>query len=54
MSCLRLIHGHTHRPRIHDFEINGKPAQRYVLAAWTKELGEVLVWDENGHRLERL
>jgi UDP-2,3-diacylglucosamine hydrolase len=51
-NCLRLIHGHTHRPNIHDFEINGKPAQRYVLSAWTKNKGEALVWDENGNRIE--
>lgn len=30
----RLIHGHTHRPAIHDFEVNGKPAQRIVLGDW--------------------
>lgn len=51
-SCMRLIHGHTHRPAIHDFILAGKPAQRYVLAAWTKEMGEVMVWDENGCRIE--
>jgi UDP-2,3-diacylglucosamine hydrolase len=51
-NCLRLIHGHTHRPNIHNFEVNGKTAQRYVLAAWTKDKGEALVWDENGCRIE--
>lgn len=30
----RLIHGHTHRPDIHDFEVNGLPAQRIVLGDW--------------------
>jgi UDP-2,3-diacylglucosamine hydrolase len=50
--CFRLIHGHTHRPNIHNFEIDNKPAQRYVLSAWTKDKGEVLVWDENGCRIE--
>jgi UDP-2,3-diacylglucosamine hydrolase len=29
-----LIHGHTHRPAIHEFEIAGKPARRMVLGAW--------------------
>lgn len=29
-----LIHGHTHRPAIHDFEINKKTAKRIVLGAW--------------------
>ena len=31
-----LIHGHTHRPAIHDLEINGKSAQRVVLGDWYK------------------
>ncbi len=30
----RLIHGHTHRPAIHQFEIDGVPAERVVLAPW--------------------
>lgn len=51
-NCLRLIHGHTHRPNIHTFKINGKTAQRYVLAAWTQEKGEVLAWASNGYRIE--
>ena len=27
--CTRLIHGHTHRPNLHSFEINGNSAQRF-------------------------
>lgn len=50
--CLRMIHGHTHRPAIHDFELNGQPAQRYVLAAWERDRAEVLCWDKNGYRIE--
>nr|WP_251068181.1 UDP-2,3-diacylglucosamine diphosphatase [Marinobacter sp. C7] len=30
----RLIHGHTHRPAIHDLEANSKPAKRFVLGDW--------------------
>jgi UDP-2,3-diacylglucosamine hydrolase len=30
----RLIHGHTHRPARHQFEIDGKPAERIVLGDW--------------------
>jgi UDP-2,3-diacylglucosamine hydrolase len=30
----RLIHGHTHRPAIHRFEVDGKPGERVVLAPW--------------------
>ncbi len=37
-----LIHGHTHRPAIHTFELEGKPAQRIVLAEWTEQGGSYL------------
>lgn len=30
----RLIHGHTHRPAIHDFELDGTAMQRFVLGDW--------------------
>lgn len=36
-----LIHGHTHRPAVHETRINGKPAKRFVLGAWYTE-GSVL------------
>lgn len=36
-----LIHGHTHRPAIHDISIDGKPAQRIVLGDWNS-CGSVL------------
>lgn len=29
-----LIHGHTHRPAIHQFNINGLPVERVVLSDW--------------------
>jgi len=29
-----MIHGHTHRPAIHSFDINGDTAQRIVLGDW--------------------
>ncbi len=29
-----LIHGHTHRPDIHRFELKGEPAYRIVLGDW--------------------
>ena len=29
-----LIHGHTHRPAIHEFELNGQAARRIVLSDW--------------------
>lgn len=33
----RLIHGHTHRPAIHDFIQDGQPAQRIVLGDWYEQ-----------------
>ena len=29
-----LIHGHTHRQNIHEFDLNGQPAKRIVLGDW--------------------
>jgi UDP-2,3-diacylglucosamine hydrolase len=44
-----LIHGHTHRPALHRFELAGKPATRTVLAPW-HEHGSVLICDEVGNQ----
>lgn len=37
----RMIHGHTHRPKIHSLHANGKPATRIVLGDWYDQ-GSVL------------
>jgi UDP-2,3-diacylglucosamine hydrolase len=29
-----LVHGHTHRPAVHRFTLDGRPATRIVLGAW--------------------
>ncbi|WP_392562686.1 UDP-2,3-diacylglucosamine diphosphatase [Orbus sturtevantii] len=29
-----MIHGHTHKPAIHQFNVDGKPLMRMVLGAW--------------------
>lgn len=50
--CYRLIHGHTHRPAVHNFRLNGKPAQRFVLADWNKNAGHLLRWNEDGYSVE--
>ncbi|MGM0953335.1 MAG: UDP-2,3-diacylglucosamine diphosphatase [Pseudomonadota bacterium] len=34
----RLIHGHTHRPAIHDLKANGKDARRIVLGDWDENV----------------
>jgi UDP-2,3-diacylglucosamine hydrolase len=42
-SSARLIHGHTHRPADHRFQLDGAHATRQVLAQWHPDHGEVLV-----------
>lgn len=42
-----LIHGHTHKPAVHEFKLNGAEAERIVLPAWHNG-GKVLAWYENG------
>jgi UDP-2,3-diacylglucosamine hydrolase len=42
----RIIHGHTHRPGVHDRTLDGMPVQRIVLGAWYEQ-GSYL-WYENG------
>lgn len=37
----KMIHGHTHRPAIHQLQINNQPAQRIVLGDWYDQ-GSVL------------
>ena len=44
-----LIHGHTHKPCIHDFTLNGANAVRIVLGAW-HECGNMLIWDNHGKK----
>lgn len=48
-----LLHGHTHRPNVHRFELDGAPATRIVLGDW-HEQGSVLEWDDHGFELHGL
>lgn len=50
-GVVRLIHGHTHRPAIHSWRLDGQTARRAVLSDW-QEQGSVLVCDAAGWRLE--
>jgi UDP-2,3-diacylglucosamine hydrolase len=48
-----LVHGHTHRPGVHRFDIDGKPATRIVLGDWYTQ-GTILQWDRHGFKLRTL
>lgn len=48
-----LIHGHTHRPAIHDFQLGNEAAQRIVLGDWYEQ-DSVLACNANGCRLGRI
>jgi len=41
-----LIHGHTHRPGIHEFNLDGQQAKRIVLGDWYND-GNYLCTNEN-------
>lgn len=48
-----LLHGHTHRPAVHEFNIDGQAACRIVLGDWYEQ-GSVVRWDKAGPQLEFL
>lgn len=49
----RMIHGHTHRPAIHEWTLDGRPVRRAVLGDWYAQ-GSVLRCDAGGWYLEPL
>ncbi len=52
-GATRLIHGHTHRPAVHELAIGGVPAQRIVLGDWYEQ-GSVLECTPAGCELQVL
>ena len=46
-----MIHGHTHRPKIHELELDQNKAQRVVLGDWDSN-GWFVEIDGQGLRLE--
>lgn len=48
-----LLHGHTHRPNIHSFNLPSGPATRIVLGDWYTQ-GSNLRWDAHGYQLQAL
>jgi UDP-2,3-diacylglucosamine hydrolase len=49
----RMIHGHTHRPAVHDTRVAGEPAQRMVLGAWYEQ-GSYIHYENGRYELRTL
>ena len=49
----RMIHGHTHRPAVHDLEVDGTAAQRIVLGAWYEQ-GSYVSCERGSYELRAL
>ena len=49
----RMIHGHTHRPGVHDLVVDGAGAQRIVLGAWYEQ-GSYLSCERDSYQLRAL
>ncbi len=52
-NITRLIHGHTHRPAMHEFILDNQPVKRIVLGDWYEQ-GSVLVCNKTGCQSEIL
>jgi UDP-2,3-diacylglucosamine hydrolase len=50
LGVTHLLHGHTHRPGVHRFTLDGAPAVRIVLGAW-HDRPNVVRWDAAGFEL---
>ncbi len=48
-----LIHGHTHRPAIHELDVDGITVRRIVLGDWYTQ-GSVLEWSPQGFELRSI
>ena len=53
-DVLLMIHGHTHRPAIHDININNKPAKRIVLGDWYSQGSVLEIDDSNNFHLSQI
>ena len=42
-----MIHGHTHRPYIHQYHWHNEPFTRFVLGDWGKEGFEIIINNNN-------
>lgn len=49
-----MIHGHTHRPKVHDLTVEEVPAKRYVLGDWDAQHGWDIIIERTDHTAPRL
>ena len=52
-QVFKLIHGHTHRPAVHNFELDAQPATRTVLGDWYQN-ENVLICSDQGQQLSSI
>lgn len=48
-----MLHGHTHRPAVHDIDMEDQRATRIVLGDWYEQ-GSVVRWNKEGPTLESM
>lgn len=53
MGVATIIHGHTHRPGVHELAIDGRSVRRIVLGAWYEQ-GSYLVAEGGRYELREL
>lgn len=49
-----MIHGHTHRPKVHDLTVEDVPAKRFVLGDWDDQHGWDVIIEESDRPEPRL
>jgi len=49
-GILQIIHGHTHRPAVHELVIDNKPVKRIVLGDWYTQASMLKV-DASGYQI---
>jgi UDP-2,3-diacylglucosamine hydrolase len=50
----RLIHGHTHRPAVHQIKTTKKIAERIVLGDWYEQGSVLKISSQNGMGIQHL
>jgi UDP-2,3-diacylglucosamine hydrolase len=53
LGVRRMVHGHTHRPAVHDGVMGNEPVQRIVLGAWYEQ-GSYLWYERGRYELREL